>query len=340
MTTDDRHWLAARLQAFRQRMDELLHRSPTANLAVSAVVGVVVSRLVEANWSVIVILAIVIFGTAFFFFYVVRRSGDPGRPKFKVASANSLVVLTRTAVLVLAVVGLYTMVGAVFAGDDGRQPPSPTPTDQPPPPTTDPPDTSEPAEPETSEPDPTETLPSNARPTSVQLEEVKMRRPDIRGTVEDPYVVTSLDYTITEPWDFANVRLCASARIQPAATPAWKDSILFQGEDYEAAANASATFYSAEDAHTWLADVVGNIDRCNIELGPRRPRIAGEDETLRLRSHISTYYGRLNVDRVIARVDNVIVQVVVARYEGDNQTVLERVAAACIGRMVDLVRES
>ncbi len=113
---------------------------------------------------------------------------------------------------------------------------------------------------------------------------------------------------------------------------------MFDADYDESAASAAATFYSAEEARAWIGAVLENIDRCRIEVGPTHPRIAGEDEVWRFRTHVNDY-GRLNVDRIIARVDNVILQVVVARYEGNNQTVVEDVAAKCIQRLVSLIQE-
>jgi hypothetical protein len=332
---EDRSFVG-RARAVQARVDEWLKKSPSANIALTAGVTFVVGKLVALPWPIILALAAAVGTGVFVSLYLKKtpRQATSWPLKLSEAYKKALARLTQMTVGVLILAVVYATAGAILTGDD--EPPEPRAT---PPPSTEPPPTAEePSEDPTEEPEPSPTI-QRAAPTSRELEEVELRRPDLRGVIGSPFQVTGLEYVIAEPWDFETIRLCGSTRVRPGVTPAWRDSVLFDGDYDETGASAAATFYSEEDARAWTATVLDNIDRCNVEVGPTHPRIAGEDETWRFRTHVSDYYGRLNIDRIVVRVDNVILQVVVARFEGNNQTVAENVAAKCIQRLVELIRE-
>lgn len=328
--------LPERIGAFLDRLDAPLEKHPSLYIVLAGLVAGVFNKLFLASWTSILVaiatLSVLAFGFIFLSKEQLSEAGNWVR-KVKLAFRNGLAFLGRSAVVVLVGAIFIKGVDGLLATEIVPEPTRPPPTDSSAPP----PEASPDVTPgETRKPEPTATV-TRARPTSTELQEVTIRASDLRGAVYDLYPVTSLEYAAAEPWDFGNVRLCSSARFQAPVEPAWRDSRLFDGDSDEFAASSSGTFYSEGDAQRWLDRVLEEIGRCNITLGPIRPRIAGEEVTLRFRSHVQSGYGRLNIDRVVVRVENVVLQVVVARHDGNNQAVVEAVARKCIARLVELL---
>ncbi len=342
MRNDERRGFQESLKRAHARVNRHLSESTILSISVAALLSAVFEVFLQGPWWVVPGLGAVVLGGAFAYNYF---EASNGRRRWTldglIALRRALAFLAQAGFIILlamAVVALGVSITSALWPED----PTPAPTNGPPPSPTFAPPSPTPTDPaeETSRPRPVSTRPGGARPTSQKLLEVSMTRRDLRGVIQEIFEMNELDYAAVEPWDYSKVRLCPGTTFEAPVTTAWKNTRRYaDGDDAESAAASAATFYDEDDAAEWITAVLDHIGQCNIEEGPRRPHVGETDETFRFRQRINPYGTWLNIDRVLVRVDNVVLQVVVARYDGDNQAVADAVAARVVARLVALMDE-